>query len=183
MTGYRLFNLETGRLLMSFNDFNYRFKVTQPFSLEVPNSPLVIRYLGLISQDSTRDRDFIEPVPGKQAALLIKYANNQLRQRLQVDMPATEGYGISVLEARLERDPAVPNSDRIEFREDQAILWNIDGATGAGSISGVLLKVVLDAGLGQKVIKIPVKNDRLDLESAQIPSGVSVRPVVEFRIM
>ncbi|UXR63471.1 hypothetical protein EZJ49_10325 [Bdellovibrio bacteriovorus] len=183
MTGYRLFNLETGRLLLSFNDFNYREKVTQPFSLEVPNSPMAIRYLGVLSQDSTRDRDFVDPTPGKQPALLIKYANEMLRQKLQVDMEVKETYAASVLEVRLEKDPAAPNSDKIEFRGDQVTLWNVDGTTEPAQVSGVLLKIVVDAGLGQKVIKIPVKNDRLDLNSAQIPEGVSIHPIVQLRVL
>lgn len=173
LTGYRLFNIETGRLLMSFNDFNYRYRVTQPFSLEIPNSDLAIRYIGAISQDSTRDRDFVAPAEGKEAALLLKYANEVLRQKIQVDMQVANGYGVSVLEMKLEADPAAPGSDTIEFREDQATLWNIDGTENPAQISGVQLKIVLDAGLGTKVIKIPVKNDRLDMGSAQIPSGVS----------
>ncbi|WP_374027232.1 hypothetical protein ACES2J_09725 [Bdellovibrio bacteriovorus] len=182
MTGYRLFNLEDGRLLMSFNDFKYRQKVTQPFSLEVPNSDLAIRYIGLLSQDSTRDRDFVAPAPGKSAVLLIKYANEMLRQKLQVDMEVADGYAASVLDVKLEKDPAAPNSDKIEFRDDQATLWNIDGATHPAQVSGVILTVTIDAGLGSKTIKIPVKNDRLDLGSAQIPGGVSIQPLVQLGV-
>lgn len=182
IAGYRLFSIENGRLLMSFNDFKYREKVTQPFSLEVPNSPLAIRYIGLISQDSTRDRDFVAPAAGKGAVLLIKYANEMLRQKVQVDMEIADGYAASVLDVKLEKDPTAPNSDKIEFRDDQVTLWNIDGTTAPAGISGVLLTVVIDAGLGQKTIKIPVKNDRLDLASAQIPTGVSIQPLVQLEV-
>ncbi|KYG65206.1 hypothetical protein AZI87_11620 [Bdellovibrio bacteriovorus] len=180
MTGYRLFNIETGRLIMSFNDFAWKEKVTQPFSLEVPNSTLAARYIGAITQDSTRDRDFVEAAPGKKAALLIKYANEMLKQKLQVDMETAPGYGISVMEFSMERDPSVPGSDKIELQgNDTAVLWNIDGASSPSAISGVILKIALDAGLGQKTIKIPVRNDELDLDSAIIPSGIEVHPIVK----
>lgn len=183
MTGYRMFDIETGRLLMSFNDFNYRAKVVQPFSLEIPNSQLPVRYIGLISQDSTRDRDFISPAPGKQAVLIVKYAVDKLKQKIQIDMPVADGYAASVLEVKLEADPAVPGSNTIEFRDDSATLWNIDGSENPNQISGVILKIVIDAGLGQKTIKIPVKNDQLDLNSAQLPGGISVQPIVTFEIL
>lgn len=180
MTGYRLFNIETGRLIMSFNDFAWKEKVVQPFSLEVPNSTLATRYIGAITQDSTRDRDFVEAAPGKKAALLVKYANEMLKQKLQVDMETAQGYGISVMEFSMERDPSVPGSDKIELQgNDRAVLWNVDGASSPSVISGVILKIVLDAGLGQKTIKIPVRNDELDLDSSVIPSGIEIHPIVK----
>lgn len=177
MTGYRLFNLKTGRLLMSFNDFFYSDRVVQPISVEVPNSNLGVRYLGGVGQDSTRDRDFINPTPGKQATLLIKYASDALKQKLQVDMPVASGYGPSVLEFKLESDPAVPGSELVNIRDNQAELWNIDGSSDASQIGGVLLKVTLDAGFGSKTLYIPVRQDRLDLGSASIPAGITVRSI------
>lgn len=177
MTGYRLFNLETGRLLMSFNDFSSQERVVQPFSLEVPNSDLSIRYIGGITQDSTRDRDFIAPVSGKSATLLIKYARKTLVQKIQVDMSVATGYAPSVLVFKMEKDPAVPGSGSIEIRDNQIQLWNIDGTTDPSQIRGVVLKIVLDAGLGSKTIRIPVQNDQLNLGSASIPSGVVLRSI------
>lgn len=175
MTGYRLFDIRNGRILMSFNDFSFKQEVVQPFSLEVPNSPLRIRYIGALSQDSTRDRDFIAPLPGKQAVLLIKYANESLKQRIQVDMEVADGYAASVLEMKLEKDPTAPDSNKIEIVNDQVTLWNIDGATLPSAIQGVVLKIVLSGGSGEKTIKIPVKNDQFDLSSAEVPSGVVLR--------
>lgn len=181
LTGYRLFDIESGRLLMSFNDFAWRQKVVQPFSLEVPNSPLRVRYIGLLSQDSTRDRDFVDPEAGKSAAVLIKYANESLKQKIQVDVEVADGFTASVLEVKLEKDPSVPGSDKIEIQDDQVRLWNIDGATSPTAITGVLLKIVVDGGKGQKTLKIPVKNDQFDLASAQVPDGVAVHPIVQLR--
>ncbi|MGZ3769067.1 MAG: hypothetical protein ACXVCP_00195 [Bdellovibrio sp.] len=176
MTGYRLFDIRTGRILMSFNDFLYKEKIVQPISLEVPNSTLRMRYLGVLSQDSTRDRDFVASTPGKDAVLLIKYAAESLKQTIQVDMEVASGYAPSVLEMKIEKDPTVPNSDKIEIRDgDQVTLWNIDGSNTPAAISGVLLKIVLNAGNGDKVIRVPVKGDKFDLSLAQIPSGVSLR--------
>lgn len=181
LSGYRLFDLETGKLLMSFNDFSYHEKVDQPFSLEVPNSSLGFRYIGAISQDSTRDRDFQAPEAGKEATLLIKYASDSLKQELQVDMETAQGYAASVLEFALEKDPSAPDSDKIEINDNQVTLWNIDKATDPHQISGVLLKIVLNGGNGDKVVKIPVKNDQLDLSSAEIPAGVSIRALPTLR--
>lgn len=177
MTGYRLFNIENGRLLMSFNDFSWVEKVVQPISLEVPNSSLAIRYLGALTQDSTRDRDFVPPVSGKLSTLLLKYASESLRQKLQVDMEVATGYAPGVLEFKVEVDPAVPGSDAIEINGNQIQLWNIDGTTDPLQIGGVFVKVVLEAGLGVKTLKIPIKQDRFDLGSALIPAGVTVRSV------
>lgn len=181
LTGYRLFDIESGRLLMSFNDFAWRQKVVQPFSLEVPNSDLRFRYIGLLSQDSTRDRDFVDPEAGKSAVVLIKYANESLKQKIQVDIEVADGFAPSVLEVKLEKDPAVPGSDKIEIQDDQVRLWNIDGATSPTAITGILLKIVIDGGKGQKTLKIPVKNDQFDLASAQVPEGVAVHPIVQLR--
>lgn len=174
MTGYRLFDIVNGRLLMSFNDFSFKSNVTQPFSLEIPNSPLRVRYIGALSQDSTRDRDFADPQSGKVAALLIKYANESLKQKIQVDMEVADGYATSVLEMKLEKDPTVPNSEKIEIRGDNVTLWNIDGATLPSQIAGIVLKVVLNAGKGDKTLRIPIKNDQFDLGSAEVPSGVAI---------
>lgn len=176
LTGYRLFNLETGRILMSFNDFSFQEKVVQPFSLEIPNSPLKHRYIGALSQDSTRDRDFAPPQAGKSAVLLIKYATGDLqKQKIQVDMEVAEGFGASVLEMTLEKDPTVPNSDKIQISGNQTVLWNIDKSTNPNDISGVVLKIVLEGGKGEKTLRIPVKNDQFNLSSAQVPSGVAIR--------
>lgn len=177
LTGYRLFNLETGRLLMSFNDFSYHERVIQPFSLEVPNSDLSIRYIGDLSQDSTRDRDFVAPVAGMQATMLLKYAGTSLWQKIQIDMSVASGYAPSVIEFKIEKDPAIAGSDVVEIRDNKIQLWNIDGAENPNQIQGVLLKIVLNAGLGDKIIKIPVRSDRLSLGSAVIPAGVAIRSI------
>ncbi len=177
LTGYRLFNLETGRLLMSFNDFAYHERVTQPFSLEIPNSDLSVRYIGGLSQDSTRDRDFVSPTAGMQATLLLKYADTSLRQKIQIDMNVATGYAPSVIELKIEKDPAIAGSDRVEIRDNQIQLWNIDGVTNPTQIQGVLLKIVLNAGFGDKTIKIPVRSDRLHLGAAAIPAGVAIRNI------
>lgn len=174
MTGYRLYDLENGKLLMSFNDFAWDEKVTQPYSLQVPNSTLRPRYLGVLSQDSTRDKDFVAPQPGKSAAVLLKYAVETQKQKIQVDMEVAAGFAVSVLDVALEADPSVPNSDKIEIRDNQVTLWNIDGSKDPSQISGVILKITLDGGFGEKIIKIPVKTDKFDLNSAEIPTGVAV---------
>ncbi len=176
MTGYRAFDLKTGKLIVSYSDFSNQTSKPLPFILSVPNSSLVPRYIGLISGDSTRDRDFESPVVGMSTALLIKYANKDgAYQKLQVDMGQAVGWGVSVLDASIEADPLAPNSDKIEIKDGVATLWNIDSQTDPAKIEGILLKVTLSAGQGIKIIKIPVLKDRLSLERAEIPSGVQIR--------
>lgn len=175
LTGYRLYNIETGKMLMSFNDFKNKEVVTQPYSLEVPNSSLAHRFIGVISQDSTRDRDFTQASSGKASVALVKYASDVLKQKLQVEMAVAAGHAASILEVSLEKDPMSPASASIELIDGNATLWNIDGEENPHLISGVLLQIIVDGGLGSKVIKIPVKNDQFDLNSAEIPNEVLVR--------
>ncbi|WII71099.1 hypothetical protein QJS83_11565 [Bdellovibrio sp. 22V] len=181
MTGYRLYDIENGRLLMSFNDFSFREKVTQPFSLEVPNSSLKTRWVGVLSGDSTRDRDFETPQTGKTATLLVKYASNVLKQKLQIDMEVEKGWAPSVLEVKMEKDPSIANSDKIEIHDEQVTLWNIDGSTNPAEISGVILKITLNGGKGDKIVKIPVKGDQLDVDHAVVPAGVDLYPIMLLR--
>lgn len=181
MTGYRLFDLETGTLIMSFNDFLMRETVVQPYVLSVPNSSLGPRYIGVISKDSTRDLDFVDATSGKESVLLIKYATDTLKQKIQLDMEVAAGFSPSVLEVALEKDPTVVDSAKIEINDGQATLWNIDGATSANAITGVYLKLVVDAGNGAKTVKIPVKNDQFDLTAAELPQGVVIHPIVQLR--
>ncbi|QDK37857.1 hypothetical protein [Bdellovibrio sp. NC01] len=178
MAGYRLYDVPTGKLIISFNDFTNSEVVRHPFALEVPNSKLGYRFLGVISGDSTRDLDFQTPAQGMANALLLKYASKtQFFQRLQVDMVAKPGWAISVLDAQFEADPSAPNSDKIEFRNGIATMWNIDGATDANAIQGVQLRLVLNAGDDDKTVIIPIVNDRLNLDKAQIPEGVSIKSI------
>lgn len=178
MTGYRLYDVPTGKLILSFNDFTNSEVVRHPFALEVPNSQLGYRFLGIISGDSTRDLDFQTPAQGMANALLLKYASkSQFFQRLQLDMVAKAGWAISVLEAQVEADPTAPNSDKIEFRNGIATLWNIDGATDANAIQGVRLRLVLNAGDDDKTVIIPIIHDRLNLDKAQIPPGVAIKSI------
>lgn len=177
MTGYRLYNYKTGRLLMSFNDFDFEPHATQPFSLEVPNTQLAIRYIGLISQDSTRDRDFLPASPGMVPAVLIKYANEKLKQKIQVDMAVSPGFAVSVMDVKIEPDPAVPRHGEIEINGKQATLWNIEGNSDPSSISGVQLKVVLNGGDGDKILLIPITLDQLNILAAKLPVGLVLKAV------
>ncbi|MFS4459995.1 hypothetical protein [Bdellovibrio sp. HCB2-146] len=175
--GYRAFNIKTGKLILSYNDFSYDDAMEIPYVLSVPNSPLEPRFIGVISGDSTRDLDFVDPVAGTNAAALIKYASRDsaIFQKLQMDILVAPGWGISVLDAKLEKDPAVLDSGKIEISRSVATLWNIDKQTDPMKIEGVRLVLVVNAGNGDKTIKIPVRKDRLSLEAAEIPEGVHIR--------
>ncbi len=176
VAGYRLYDVPTGNLIISFNDFTESEVVRHPFALDIPNSKLGYRFVGVISGDSTRDLDFIPPASGYINTMLIKYASSTaFYQRIQVDMQVADGYGPSIMSAALEADPTVVDSNKISFLDGVAQMWNIDGATDPNSISGVQVHFVVNGGLGDKVIIIPVVNDRLNLEKAQIPSGVKIQ--------
>lgn len=175
MTGYRAYEIETGKLLMSFNNFSEDETVTQPWTLEIPNSTLRYRLLGLISADSTRDLDFVAPASGYNNVAILKYGNPYLRQKLQVDMKLAPDYAPSILEVVVEADPASPGSEKIEFNGSQITMWNIDGTMNPNDISGLVLKVTVDGGLGTQVIEIPVRQDKLDLNKAVIPEGIQIR--------
>ncbi|MNL51056.1 hypothetical protein D3C87_1741230 [compost metagenome] len=90
-------------------------------------------------------------------------------------MVVMPGWGISVLDMKLEKDPDVTGSDKIEIVRSVATLWNIDKQTDPTKIEGVRLVVVVNAGDGDKTIKIPVRKDRLSLEAVEIPPGVHIR--------
>lgn len=174
--GYRVFDIQTGQFIMSFNNFQDTEVVRNPFVLSVPSSELSPRLIGLLSYDSTRDSDLKAPSAGMVNVGTLKYASKtDFFQRLQIDMRASAGFAPSILNVQMVPDSRVPNSHKIEFRQNTAFLWNIDGQNKAHTIEGVVLKIVLNGGEGDKVILIPVKRDRLNLKNATIPNGVSLR--------
>ncbi|WP_413561505.1 hypothetical protein [Bdellovibrio sp. HCB209] len=175
-TGYRIYDVASGYLIISFNSFSENSSVQHPFVLDVPNSTLRQRYIGVINADSTRDTDFGAPASGKVKTALVKMGIvGKFYQRLQIDMEVDNGFAPSVLAVTLEKNPAAAESDKIEISRDIATLWNIDGSTDANSVEGVQIKILLNGGLGDKTVIIPVVKDRLNLEQATVPSGVSLR--------
>lgn len=176
IAGYRVFDIKSGKFIMAFNNFKDAEVVRNPFVLSVPNSDLSPRLIGLVSVDSTRDLEFETAPSGMVNVGVLKYASKtDLFQSVQIDMDTSAGFAPSILEVQLLPDPRVPESDRIEFRQDTALLWNLDSQTDPRLISGVVLKVVLNGGQGDKVIIIPVTRDRLNIKKAVIPRGVSLR--------
>ena len=174
-TGYRLYDVTSGRLIISFNDFTESQVVRHPFTLDIPNSKLGYRFIGVIAGESTRDLDFVKPDDGYSNIAWVKYASKtKFYQRIQVDMTVKSGWGASILDLELEADPTVANSDKIEFRNGIASMWNIDGATDPSQIQGVQLRMVVNGGDDDKTIIIPIRNDRLNLEKAQVPTGVKI---------
>lgn len=175
--GVRAFDIKTGRLILSFNDMIASDNQTLPFIAAVPNSALAPRFVGLITLDSTRDQDFQAPQAGMANALLIKYTaqDGSIYQKLQVDTVVGAGWGVSVLDAHWEKDPSVTGSDKIEITDGVANMWNLDGVTDPQKIEGLLLVLTVNAGNGDKIIKIPVRKDRFSLSAAQIPSQVHIR--------
>ncbi|MFM6929183.1 MAG: hypothetical protein ACKOX6_12005 [Bdellovibrio sp.] len=179
MTGYRIYDVTNGNLIISFNSFSEDPIVTHPFVLDIPNSSMSPRFLGLVSGDSTRDQDFKEPAPEMVNTVLVKYGSKtQFFQRLQVDMKVAEGFAPSILSATLEKNPTVPNSDKIEFNGTIANMWNIDGSTNPDDIQGVQLKLILNGGEGDKTVIIPIIKDRLSVDMATVPEGVSLKSLL-----
>ncbi|MBO9668676.1 MAG: hypothetical protein J7501_17895 [Bdellovibrio sp.] len=176
MTGYRIYDVTNGNLILSFNSFSQNPVVTHPFVVEVPNSALAPRFLGVVSADSTRDQDFQTATEGMVQTVLVKFGSKtQFYQRLQIDMKVADGFAPSVMSVILEKNPAIPDSDKIEIIDDVATLWNVDGSTDPKVIQGVQLKIVLNGGEDDKAVIIPVIQDRLSLEQATIPEGVNLR--------
>lgn len=167
MTGYRLYNLETGRMLMPFNDFSFRNKVVQPFSLEIPNSRLSTRWLGVLSADSTRDFSGKAKRPGYTAGLLIHYVGGSATQKLQVDVPLKPGYGLSVLYVGVERDPQVKDSKKIEIMDNQVVMWNLDGLQDGRKVQGVVVRIDMDWGDGAYSLRLPLRGDQLVLPASK----------------
>ncbi|UYL08247.1 hypothetical protein B9G69_014445 [Bdellovibrio sp. SKB1291214] len=176
MTGYRIYDVKSGYLILSFNSFSENPVVRHPFVLDVPNSQMPQRYIGVISGDSTRDTDFITPTSGMVKTALVKMGIvGQFYQRLQIDMQVAEGYAPSILSVTMEKNPAVPGSNSIEINNDVATLWNIDAGTDPAAVQGVQLKIVLNGGGGDRTVIIPVIKDRLSVEQATVPAGVALR--------
>lgn len=174
-TGYRLYDLLTGKLLLSYNNFGQKNSNPKPFSLKVPNSKLEPRYIGGLSLSSSRDRNFMPSSNGQEAALLITYAHSRHTQKIQIDMDVARGDGAWISGFELIKDPQLASNSAIGIQNGHAQLRNIEGTNKAEDIQGVALKITLDAGLGEKVIVIPVRKDRLDLDSTEIPLGITVR--------
>ncbi|WP_413578694.1 hypothetical protein ACLVWU_09215 [Bdellovibrio sp. HCB290] len=175
-TGYRIYDVKSGYMIISFNSFSENPQVQHPFVLDVPNSQMPQRYIGVISADSTRDQDFGAPDAGKVKTALVKMGIvNKFYQRLQIDMTVANGYAPSVLAVTMERNPNVTDSDKIEISRDVATLWNIDGGADVTKVEGVQIKIILNGGLGDKTVIIPVVKDRLSLDQATVPEGVSLK--------
>lgn len=176
MPGYRVFDVKTGHFIMAFNSFSDSEIVRNPFVLSVPNSKLSPRLIGLLGADSNRDTHFAAAPTGMVNVGTLRYGSKtRLYQTIQIDMVTSAGFAPSILEVQMLPDVRVPESNRIEFRQGTAFLWNIDGQSDSRLIKGVVLKIVLNGGQGDKVIIIPVSRDRLNLQKAVIPSGVSLR--------
>lgn len=176
-TGYRAYDVKTGYLILSFNSFSVGGGAVQhPFVLDVPNSEMPQRYIGVVSGDSTRDQDFVTPAPGMVKTALVKMGIvGKFYQRLQLDMKVAEGYAPSILSVTMEKNSSIPDSGKIEINNDVATLWNIDGGTDPNAIQGVQIKIVVNGGEGDKIVIIPVVNDRLNLDQATVPEGVSLK--------
>ena len=176
MTGYRIYDVTNGNLIISFNSFTFDQVVTHPFVMDVPNSSMPPRFLGVVSSDSTRDQDFQAPAEGMVNTALVKFGSKtKFYQRLQIDMQVADGFAPSILSATWEKNPAIPDSDKIEFNGTIAEMWNIDGSSNPDDIQGVQLKIIVNGGDGDKAVIIPVVKDRLSLDSATVPVGVSLK--------
>lgn len=176
-TGYRAYDVKTGYMILSFNSFSTEKGVVQhPFVIDVPNSQMPQRYIGVIGSDSTRDQDFVTPAPGMVNTALVKMGIvGKFYQRLQVDMKVADGFAPSIMSVTMEKNPGVPDSSKIEINDDVATLWNIDGGTDPNAIEGVQMKIVVNGGEGDKTVIVPVTKDRLNLDQATVPEGVSLK--------
>jgi hypothetical protein len=179
MDTLRAYDLVTGKLLISYNDLNSvspgaaPYARNRPFMIEVPNSKLAPRMIGVITSDSTRDTDFEAPTPGYTAVALIKY--NSLDggyQKLQVETQMAENYGASVSAQLVLQGEAL---NRGELRDGKVTLWHRDGAKDKNLIDGVALELEVNNGTADLIGVVPVLKDGFSLPAATLPNGLIVR--------
>ncbi len=171
---HRAYDLESGKLLISYQSTNESSWTNRlPLILDIPNSKLAKRLIGVITMDSTRDTDFVSPLAGMKAAALIKYRSKGSGfQKVQIDTLVAPNFGVStvvklVTFGQQEKMP--------EIRDGKATLWNADGATKASDVGGVALEITIDAGLGEKTMILPIIEDKLDVSSTMAPQGLAIR--------
>lgn len=175
----RAYDLNSGKLLISYNDLDLisagsaPYAQDRPFMLEVPNSKLAPRMIGVITGDSTRDTDFEAPTAGYTAVALIKYNSREGGyQKLQVETQMAENSGASV-SARLVLQGE--GLSRSEIRDGKATLWHRDGTTDKNLIDGVGLEIQVHNGNAELTGVIPVIKDGFSVGSAVLPNGLIVR--------
>lgn len=170
---HRVYDLDSGKLLISYSEPGSGIL---PFVIEVPNSQLAPRMIGVITLNATRDTDFIAPKQGLTAAALVKYASRDGGyQKIQVDVASRPNYGVNT-ESELVVF-GVNGDTKPEIRDGKATLWNADGARNPSQITGVAIKLTVNAGDMDMVVWIPVVNDRLDISKAVIPANVALQTI------
>lgn len=175
----RAYDLTSGKMILSYNDLemtdyeNVHQSWSRPFTLEIPNSPMALRLIGLITQDSTRDADFEPATAGYTAVALLKYnSRDGGYQKLQIETQMAENYGASVQAKLIAYGEG---TGRAEIREGRATLWHRDGANSKTLVDGVAIQLLINNGTADLQATVPVVQDTLHLPSASIPAGLIIR--------
>lgn len=165
-TAYRAYQIETGRLLLSYDDRQGKPEGahTTPFVIEIPNTALR-RYLGVLTSDAGRD---FQPgkVKGAEKFATITYSSSSgPLQIVDVYGPLPEGWGMST-ESQL-----VDLTGTAEGQSNRLTLWESDSVTDpVQAFQGLALEMTFSAERTHQ-FRIPLKNDRLDLQGARLPAG------------
>jgi hypothetical protein len=173
-TGARIYDITSGRLIMSYtplvDSVGYQ---KAPFVIEIPNSKLS-RLVGVLSPDSTRDFPEVlhkRDEHGFTAAAIIKYATESgIVQKLLLKIKVSEYFAPTLGQVKWK----IPEGSKNEIRDGTATLWEIDGSTNANTIGGLHLLIEIYGENGSSLIKIPIAQDRFDLQNSNVPAEVKL---------
>lgn len=160
-SGYRAYNVATGKLVMTYDESTIRATTIAPLTVEVPNTSLV-RFLGVTTSGATRD--FVERKIGSLARVAtVSWASkNGTIQKAHI-YTAGDSYGF---ETSLV---VTAGKNKNEINDNRLMLWTADGKTEAAkAFEGFSLQL---KDQDEKVILIPVNGDRLNLGQATVPAG------------
>ncbi len=175
--GARAYNITTGKLIMSYTPIIEEVgSEFSPFVIEIPNTE-ILRFVGLLSADSSRDfpPELIEKdSQGFQGVAILKYTDkNSILQKFLIKVKVPEGFSANLGSAQW----IVPENSRNEAQGGKVTLWDIDGQTEFSKIGGISLEIRVFSGSSDRVIKIPITSDKLDVTKAVKSDDVLVVPL------
>ena len=167
--GSRAYNTFTGQFLLSFTNFCKQGH--RPFVIEVPNTQIPERLLGILIGDSTRDfpaREASDHFPQMVPVAQISYASQTqgLIDKVLVSIEHTQPYYYGYV-GDIQFKTLKP-STRNEFQNETGrfTLWDQDGVKNEKvALNGLNIEFTYFFE-PNVTVTIPIKNDRLDIASA-----------------
>ncbi|MBX3039941.1 MAG: hypothetical protein KF789_04440 [Bdellovibrionaceae bacterium] len=168
---YRAYNIRNGKLIAAYdgNQGTAEGAVTTPFVIEVPNVyPGLKRFIGVISGDAARDFEAADRNGQTKLATLTYASLDGALQIVDVYGIVPEGWGVST------SSEIVDLAGRNEGYANRLTLWSSDSITDpVQAFAGFGIKLTFSTEDSQDVL-IPVKNDRLNVNAATLPTGYSL---------